>query len=168
MVDVMGTHVKYVMDNSKVKGFGGLLLSGGVQKVALSVAGVLSAQVALSAAAAESNARRWSIRPGWITEAYSGGHIRPTVITIMDGGHRNPRRSARLEVSTPHGNDNGGLVESSAVTLEFGSHYNEGTKTDRPALGVLGTATRRLLALGLAERVTTAKTTHVPMYIKRG
>lgn len=166
---MQGGHVKYVADNSHAEGMGALLMSSGVAKVARRVAAQIAATVPMAAAAASAgSARQWSIAPGWILEAYSKLEIKESTAILVSGGHRNPRKAARIIVDTPPGNTSGGLVQSSALTLEFGSHYNEGTSTDRPALGVLGNATKAYAARNIGIRGVSAMTRFTPMYIGKG
>lgn len=166
---MQGGHVKYVPDNSRAKGMGGLLMSQGVAKVARRYAMGIAATVPVAAAAASAGAsRQWSIEPGWVLEAYSNLEIKESTATLVSGGHRNPRKAARIIVDTPPGNTSGGLVQSSAVTLEFGSHYNEGTSTDRPALGVLGNAAKAYAARSIGIRGVSTMTRFTPMYIGKG
>lgn len=141
-------HVTYKPDNGLVKGMGGLMMSNGTQKVAMAVAQSLRKYVLASALAAEGSATQNEIPPGRITEVFSKLDVKPIVSVINDGGHVNPRRAARAGVTGQYeGKDKAtGFPKSAPVTLEFGSHYNEGTKRDRPALHVLKKAVESMAA----------------------
>lgn len=165
MVSLGGTHVRYKPDNSKVKGMGGLLMSGGVQKTANRAAAALAAMIPSVAAANEATAQAWGIEPGWITSAYSEMSFKPKPVALVDGGHINLRKATRIVFERSPGNVHGAPVQSGVVTLEFGSHYNEGTRTDRPALGVLSQSIRAFAAsrVGIVE-----KTKRGPLRVPRG
>src|SRR5699024_3397166 len=77
--------------------------------------------------------------PGRITEVFSKSSVVPTTEILMEVGHLNPRRAARVEATGAYeGKDKAtGFPKSSPVTIEFGSHYNEGTRGDRPDYRVM-------------------------------
>lgn len=137
-------HLTYKPDNGLVKGMGGLMMGNGTQKVAMAIAQKYAKFLAASALIAEADAKGAELAPGRITEVFSKGHATPSVAVINDGGHVNPRRSARYEVTGAYeGKDKvSGFPKSSPVTIEFGSHYNEGTKSDRPDFRVMLNALR--------------------------
>lgn len=159
-------NVTYQPDNNIVTGMGGLLLSNGTAKVAMAIAQRYRAKyLAASIEVAEGDARSEQLAPGRIRELFSKAKIVPDidVLTDLTTGHRNARRSARVEVTGAYeGKDEktgtpkrvynrmgqayirmvGGLPKSSPVTIEFGSHYNEGTRGDRPDFRVLANALR--------------------------
>lgn len=140
-------HVTYKPDNGMVKGMGGLMMSNGTQTVAMAIAQSLRKHVLAAAVIAEGDARFYDTAPGRILEVFSKSYVRPIVEVLNDGGHWNPRRAARYEVTGRYeGKDEDGRPKSSPVTLEFGSHYNEGTKQDRPDYRVLGRAVAALAA----------------------
>lgn len=137
---------KYVPDNNMVTGMGGLLMSNPVKTVAMAFAQKYRVYLAASMAVAEADAAGEELPPGRITELFSRAKAVPTVTVLKDlnTGHINPRRSANVEVTGAYeGKDKAtGFPKSSPVTIEFGSHYNEGTKGDRPDYRVMLNALR--------------------------
>ena len=137
---------KYVPDNSMGIGMGGLLMGPGTLKVATAVARKYRAYLAVAIAVAEADAAGEELPPGRITELFSKSHIthQTAVIKDLSSGHLNPRRAASVEVTGAYeGKDKAtGFPKSSPVTIEFGSHYNEGTKGDRPDYRVMLNALR--------------------------
>lgn len=139
-------YVDYKPDNGLVRGMGGLMMGNGTAKVAMAIAQKYAKYLTASALIAEADARGEELAPGRIIEAFSraNGKATPSVAVINDGGHINPRRTARYEVTGAYeGKDPAsGFPKSSPVTIEFGSHYNEGTKGDRPDFRVMLNALR--------------------------
>ena len=136
---------KYVPDNSMGIGMGGLLMGRGTLKVATAVARKYRAYLAVAVAVAEADAAGEELPPGRITELFSKSYITHHSLLLKDlAGHVNPRRSANVNVTGAYeGKDKAtGFPKSSPVTIEFGSHYNEGTKGDRPSYHVMLNALR--------------------------
>lgn len=150
--------VRYVADNGTVTGYGALLMGGGTQAVSAALAKKLVGLIALSAAAAETEGRGYEIEPGHVVKAFSNIDLTPSIYTIFDAGRPNPRRSTRVEVTGKDLGQRNGRARSSPVTLEFGSHYNEGTSSDRPALQVMGKALRLFAARRRGVRANIATT----------
>lgn len=153
---------KYVPDNSAVPlvsvhtgraykgGYGGLLWDGRVYRVATNaVARQIRAAITLAAAAAESRAVAADIEPGHVSKAFSGAQIRrvPNFYKLKSG-QVNPRWAATVSVTgrtQPGDRDEEGYaynLRSDPVVLEAGSGYNEGSRTDRPALRVMASAAK--------------------------
>lgn len=137
-------NLTYKADNGMVKGMGGLMMGNGTSKVAMAIAQKYAKFLAASALIAEADAKGEELAPGRITEVFSKGKAVPSVAILLHDGHVNPRRSARYEVTGAYeGKDKvSGYPKSSPVTIEFGSHYNEGTKGDRPDFRVMARALR--------------------------
>lgn len=137
---------KYVPDNNVATGMGGLLMSNPVKTVAMAFAQKYRKYLVASMAVAEADAAGNELPPGRITELFSQARAVPTVSVLKDlsSGHVNPRRAANVEVTGAYeGKDKAtGFPKSSPVTIEFGSHYNEGTKRDRPSYHVMLNALR--------------------------
>lgn len=146
---------KYVPDNSLATGMGGLMMGRGTLKLALAVARKYRAYLAVSAAVAEGDAAGNELPPGRITEVFSKSSVVPTTEILMEDGHLNPRRAARVEVTGAYeGKDKAtGFPKSSPVTIEFGSHYNEGTRGDRPDYRVMLRALRAQAAATVGMNV---------------
>lgn len=144
----MSNVVVYKPDNGLVTGMGGLLMSAGTAKVAYLVARNYGRALAAQAALSEAEARGAELPPGRITKLFSRPTYQPAVSVINDLGHANMRRTERVEVTGNYeGKDQStGFPKSSPVTIELGSHYNEGTKQDRPALRVMGRALAKFAA----------------------
>ncbi len=157
-------NVTYQPDNNMIDGMGAILVGGGTSRVALAIAQRYRAKfLAASIEVAEGDARSEQLAPGRIRELFSKAKLVPEVVLLKDlsSGHINPRRAYRVEVTGAYeGKDEktgtpkrvynrmgqayirmvGGLPKSSPVTIEFGSHYNEGTRGDRPDFRVLANA----------------------------
>ena len=137
---------KYVADNSMATGMGGLMMGPGTLKVAAAIARKYRAYLAASVAIAEADATGHELPPGRIAELFSKSHIthRTALLKDLSSGHLNPRRAANVEVTGAYeGKDKAtGFPKSSPVTIEFGSHYNEGTRGDRPDYRVMLRALR--------------------------
>lgn len=149
--------IRYVADNGIVKGYGGLLLSPGVGRMSALIARRIGAMIRMSAIAAEAEAAKYEIAPGHVVKAFSGLKYTASKFPIPYNGKPNYRATTRIEATGSYEGNEGGVTRSSPVTLEFGSRYNEGTRTDRPALQVMGKAVQAFAAKhGSAVRAATA------------
>ena len=133
---------KYVPDNGKVKGFGGLLMDPRLSRVMHRTAREAAMAIAIQAAASEAVATNAKIAPGHVTDTFSNLRRRGYVETGV-GYPGAVRRAVRLEVTgsyAPGERDERGVaydVKSDPIVLEAGSRYEEGTKMKRPALRVM-------------------------------
>lgn len=136
-------------------GYGGLLFSGRLYRVSTNtVARKIRAAITLAAAAAEGKAQASYIEPGHVTKTFAKPKIRraPSFYKLKSG-RVNPRWSATIEVSgrtQPGDRDEEGFaynLRSDPIVLEAGSEYNEGSRTDRPALRIMASAAKTMGAL---------------------
>lgn len=136
-------------------GFGGLLFSSRLYRVSTnSVARKIRAAITLAAAAAEGKAQASYIEPGHVTKTFKSPSIERTLVPYkLKTGHVNPRYGAKISVSgttQPGDRDEEGFaynLRSDPIVLEAGSKYNEGSRTDRPALRIMANAAKTMGAL---------------------
>lgn len=162
---------RYKPDNSMYSagyagGFGGFLMSRRVEMVMRVLASQVKAAVALSAAAAEPEAVESGVEPGHVVKTYS--KIRTEAFTDrykLSTGRVNSRRAVSLSVTGTYapgdrGEDGYAInLRSDPIVLEAGSRrgYNEGAKSDRPALRVMNKALRTWSAAHPGTRVVTPR-----------
>lgn len=134
----------YQPNNNMVDGMGALMVGPGTLKVAKAVARKYLGFLAVSMAVAEADAAGEELPPGRITELFSKAHVQNDMALLVEDGHANWRRAAKVTVTGAYeGKDKAtGFPKSSPVTIEFGSHYNEGTRGDRPDFRVMANALR--------------------------
>lgn len=144
-------NIKYNPDNGPINGFGGLMRDPDVAKVANAIGGIVRAAIIANGLAAEGDDE--FLTPGRVSELFgqeydpeSGRGVRQTTFMWKSAPpFNNPRPAVRISVTGSYeGRFADRTVSSAPTTIEFGSHYNEGTPRDRPRQDIMGSALRKV------------------------